>query len=65
MTKQFDEGAFNKQLSIFQDAMVTDLNKRNSDVGKKWEFDFEMGEPFEQSKLEQTQQETRPTMLPV
>ena len=69
MSKQFDQAAFEKQLNIFGDAIETDLSKRNSEIGKKWEFDFEMGEPFAQSSWEQTAKDvdspqTRPTLIP-
>jgi len=40
-TAKFDEIAFAKQLNCFEAAMETDLNQRNSDVGKKWDFNFE------------------------
>ena len=45
MHKQ-DEIAFQKQLNDFEAAMQSDLDKRSSEVGKKWEFDFSLEQPI-------------------
>ena len=37
-----DDIAFEKQLNSFEAAMQNDLNHRNTEVAKKWEFDFGM-----------------------
>ena len=45
--KGFDEVGFTKQLNTFEAAMQNDLNHRNSEVAKKWEFDFDVELPLE------------------
>lgn len=66
-TAKFDEIAFAKQLNCFEAAMETDLNQRNSDVGKKWEFNFETEQPalqktFSWDEVRAVDEETRPTL---
>ena len=45
--KGLDEVGFTKQLNTFEAAIQNDLNHRNSEVAKKWEFDFGMEQPLE------------------
>ena len=46
MTSKQDEIAFSKMLNNFEAAIETDLNHRNSEAAKKWEFDFSMEQPM-------------------
>ena len=49
MYQKHDEVAFSKQLNVFEEAMETDLTNRTSEVAKRWEFDFSMEQPAEES----------------
>ena len=53
MHKQ-DEIAFQKQLNDFEAAMQSDLNKRSSEIGKKWEFDLSLEQPLESAANTET-----------
>ena len=40
MMNSKDDIAFEKQLNAFETSMQSDLESRNSELSKKWEFDF-------------------------